>query len=781
VLPIAPERNQAVRPRHKKDKRKTNDQDKNRGWIMKTRLIVLLSATAILSGCWVGFPALWPDNPNLADTPYMRNHTNAQSNDYIPLDAPAASNGLKKLWHALPDYSFFNPCTSGPEGNLYCSSYKDPALGKCNFIALDYRTGETLWTDADSNGGTCLLDEYTFVNSPMVDAAGNIYTSDSQRVISFSSDGNVRWQTNLPQTLTALGGNGRINNTFGFNMFSTGELVSVTLGDAFAVAMDPNDGTLLSDPFNIPAEKLVSAEPFLRPAGHLEKFGGIAGADAVWNSSFADLGNENDNDISIDTHTDTLFMVSAAEGPNDLCELDPNDPGSVEDPSTPCGDGKLWALQYDPSAPGTQKFSIVFTVRFPGPGGSATTPAVSNDGQYVVFADASAGLRVVDLPDCLANFAGVPATAANNYNECEDFTVFDLPFDLLASPTVTGDNVAMVLGGEAGVIAAQIDRDINGDIVVTEKFVYGDDVDSLGNPADELPEDCGPTGCIAPEFLIRTNPASVITAFENITYFTYTTLQITGFNPEIPVQRFSIDAEITPGLIGIDTNTGDEVIRRTFDDGVGDASNFTMAADRRTLITNNFNFVTQIARDRKRPLAEQRDAGLSAWVPERTEIAMYGGYLDFSGDVFSAKGHGKTVTTPPMGGAEDPTLHGATLKIFNPTSGEKQEIFLPAENWVFTDSVGFGGYIYTDADQSEGPCTSVNFLEGRIDVACDGPGLTFTLDEANQTAMGFSISTNPSTDICAFFHGVWHATQNEQNEFHAGVSPPNFERCNIPD
>ena len=302
---------------------------------MKKVILSTLMLT-MLTGCWSYLKPLWPDSPGLANTPYMRNHTNPQSNDSVPLNAPGK---VRLLWQALDDYSFFNPCTSGPEGNLYCSSYKDPALGQCNFIALDYKTGNVLWTDADSNGGACLLDEYTFVNSPMVDSDGNIYTSDSQWVVSFASDGSKRWESTLPQELTTLGGNGRVNNTFGFNQFTTGELVSATLGDAFVVVMNPADGSLYSEPFNLPAEKLVSATPFTRPTGHLEKFGGVSGADAVWNSSFADQGNENDNDISIDPHTDTVFIVSAAEGPNDLCEE------PVDDPSTACGDGKLWALQ----------------------------------------------------------------------------------------------------------------------------------------------------------------------------------------------------------------------------------------------------------------------------------------------------------------------------------------------------------------------------------------------------------------------------------------------------
>ena len=55
---------------------------------------------------------------------------------------------------------------------------------------------------------------------------------------------------------------------------------------------------------------------------------GDAGAQAAWDSSFADTANENDNDISVDAHTGTIFMTGAAEAPNDLCE----EPRRPDDP-----------------------------------------------------------------------------------------------------------------------------------------------------------------------------------------------------------------------------------------------------------------------------------------------------------------------------------------------------------------------------------------------------------------------------------------------------------------
>jgi hypothetical protein len=777
---------------------------------MQTWKVISISAVAILSLVAGAASAhaedLWPDFPALGQTPYPANHVNPQHNDSIPLDAPT---GLELLWHSAPNYSYFNPCSSGPEGHVYCASYKDPTNpeGECNLIALDYQTGELLWDDGDSNGGVCLLDSFAFPTTPLVDRDGNVYAADSQRIVSYTADGQVRWMQNYPALLTAGSPTGKPNTPFGMNVLPTGELITGTLGDAFILVMDRGTGDLLAEPFDLPASKLAGGgEGLQRPEWALEKFGGPVGAQAVWDSSFADTDNENDNDISVDGHTGTIFVTSAAEAPNDLCE-------EPDDPATPCGDGKLWALEYDSSQPFASRISVVFTVRFPGPGGSATTPTVSTDGRYVVVGNNDMQALAVDLPACLAQFAGTPGTPANDYNECTDTATFDLPTNLFASPALTPDNKLLTLGAVDGVIAAQIAGGGGSPITITPLWTYGDDIGPDGQPADEMPAICEKTLLLPGETLLPfplpvpceaspqtfTNASSVITAFNNVAYVAYLTVQPLAVDP-IAAQidpRFAVTGLVTPAIVAIDIETGGEISITPFDEGAGDLSNVTMAADGVTLLTNDFNFVVQTFWDRgllgfnpnpiappldtfkliaPKPFDQAKSAGVKAFVPIQPELPI-------SGKNISVKTGNQTSFTfqsddlrndvPAQGSALDPRLRGAVLQLFNPTTGENETFDLAAENWTYRAHKD--EYRYSD-----GVCGQIDLQADRLKVDCVPQ--SFTLDEASQGSLGVSFSLTPARHLCALFGGnVSKDSGSARKGTFASAMAERSEDCAIPE
>ncbi len=737
-------------------------------------------ATALLALC-IGCaspPAsaqdLWPDFPDAAQTPSATNHFNPQHNDAAPIDAPV---GVRKLWQAIPEYAHFNACASGPEGNVYCTGFKEGGT-LCNLVALDYKTGMKRWDDGTANGGSCLLDLFSFPTTPFVDRDGNVYAGDSQVIVSFTANGAVRWIRSHPADLTASSPTGRVNTPFGINMLPSGEIITGTLGDAFVLVMDADTGALLAEPFDVPSVKVPTGGAQSRPPWANNKFGcgdpnanlppcGDTAADAAWDSSFADSPNENDNDLSVDGHTGTIFMTGAAEGPN------------------PSRDGKLWALRYDATRPFTDRLSVRFTVRFPGPGGSATTPGIGDDGLYAVISNNTQQALIADIPMCLAAF-GSKGTAANAYNECPHFGSVDLPNNLLASPTLTRDNILIVLGQQAGVLAFQL--------AGRGAAIGGSALWSFG-PAQMVPI-CAKTVLLPGETLLpfpvplSCTPAStartavsVISSYENVTYFAYTTLQILGVDAQLrqTAPRFAAFGPVTPTLVGVDTRTGAQLAIHTHADGVGELANVTMAADRSTLVINNFNFLSQVFWDRglmginpnpvlppgptgrpldffkllqPKPFDQAAPGGVSAWVAERPELAITGAELSVHQKAqkptslkFESTDAG--IEAPALGSALDPRRHGAELVLFNPDTGEQQEITLAAARWRFTDK-----FIYEDKDGLVGPCEKVTLTVAGLTASCKRPGITFSLDETSQGRLGVAFSVSPGRVLCALFGGV---------------------------
>lgn len=722
----------------------------------------------------------YPEFPALATTPYVVNHSNPMKNDTVPFEA---ATDIKQLWATAGDYAVWNACTGGPEGNIYCPGYqgKEPrSQGKCNLLALDYKTGNLLWTDAKANGGECLLDEQSFPISPFIDNEGHVYTADSKRIISYTANGDKRWEKSYPADLSEMTQSGLPNVPFNYNMLTTGELITTTLGDAFVLIIDKDTGELLSEPFDIPAHKIPAGFTYDRPEGMWLKFGGPDGADASWNSSFGDLENENDNDTTVDPFTDIMFAVSAAEAPNDLCE-------EPDDPATPCADGKLWAMRYDPNAPGEQKISVLFTVRFPGPGGSTTSPGVSWDGEFIVIGNNTQDMVVVDIPGCVAEFEGTPGSADNSYNECDKFATVKLPNNLMASPTVTKDNIAIALAQREGVYGVQISRDPDdGSVQLEHIYTYGP-VDKDGNPTDNMPADCPAEGCAGGEQRVA---VSVITAFDNVAYVPYVTLRITGMAPdadELP-PRFGFVGTVRAAWAAFDPRTGEEIGITTFDEGAGEGTVMSVAGDAETLITCDFQFLTQLWQDRFLPIEDQLDAGVRAFIPARPEMAVTGDELVFANAQTPAlnylyfKSSDERIDLPEAGTALDPARHNADLHLFNAVTGDQQYIKLPAKNWAHYGSGDSRVAVYRDLDGSDGPCRLAWMKEDQLSTVCFGEQLSLELDESSQAGLGFSFSVSPARHLCALFEGNVHEVDGfiGRRVFEASEAPRS-DLCIIPE
>jgi hypothetical protein len=98
---------------------------------------------------------------------------------------------------------------------------------------------------------------------------------------------------------------------------------------------------------------------------------------------------------------------------------------------------------------------------------------------------------------------------------------------------------------------------------------------------------------------------------------------------------------------------------------------------------------------------------------------------------------------PAAATASAPTVVGATLELSNANTAESVTIALPASNWSEKPSPfpGAATFKYVDRTLAAGPCKVVVLKGNRaLKAGCDGPGSTFSLDEAQQGTVDVRLS-----------------------------------------
>jgi hypothetical protein len=214
----------------------------------------------------------------------------------------------------------------------------------------------------------------------------------------------------------------------------------------------------------------------------------------------------------------------------------------------PSNDGAPWAIRLDRNAPGGPALAVQFLVRFAGPGGVATTPTLTADGGFVLVGHNEGHLIAVDVPACLSLPSG---------SECDAFARAEIGEKLGASVTVTPEDRVLVAAPRTGVLAFDVGR-------------------SAGRPT------------LAPVYRQSFGQrivSGVLTGFPTLTYFPLT--------------------DSTSGehfLTAIETATG----RPRSAAPAGDFASVTMGDDGATLLTNNINFVDELA-------GRHHAAGVTAW------------------------------------------------------------------------------------------------------------------------------------------------------------------------
>ncbi len=114
------------------------------------------------------------------------------------------------------------------------------------------------------------------------------------------------------------------------------------------------------------------------------------------------------------------------------------------------------------------------------------------------------------------------------------------------------------------------------------------------------------------------------------------------------------------------------------------------------------------------------------------------------------------VAVPAKDGLGDPTLHGATLTVYNPTTTEMDVVPLPSSGWTALGKpAGAKGYRYRGAGTAGDPCRRVIVLAGRaVNAVCKGAGLGFTLDEQpSQGGLAVALDLGSDQRLCLDFGG----------------------------
>jgi hypothetical protein len=446
--------------------------------------------------------------PALAPTPYPMQHVNPRAADYVEADAPTA---VTPSWHALTDSMIAQPCSSGPNGDVYCTrAWAHPATDKCNLVALDGKTGAVEWEDRVH--GKCLLDEYAWITNPTIDSDGNLYVADSKVVASFTANGKLRWVNRAPARLRST--RGLPNNPFGLNFLPTGELVTATMGDAHILVLDRTTGKLLSKPFQLPSDKQRASTSGQAPPGFMESLASPGVGPVLYDVGLGVSDKQVDNNVAVDPRSGLIFVTGGAPDPN------------------PGNDGALWAIKYDRR---TGRSRVQFLVRFPGPGGIATTPTVTKDGNYVLIGDNQNNFVAVDIPACAKGASG---------STCTHFASTPVGGKLGASVTVTPDNRVYFPIATQGLFAYDITR-VDGTVTLTPVFTKKIE------------------GAIF---------STVLTGFQNAIWF-------------------GTSGGGQHALVAIDPNDGHTLSSQP----ACDLANVTMGADGKTLYTNCINFQEELA------------------------------------------------------------------------------------------------------------------------------------------------------------------------------------------
>ncbi len=313
---------------------------------------------------------------------YVGVHASRRNDDLVDCElAPIAPNGWSESWHSLMGYGLAQPNTFSPDGRTTYATTSQPTPDACTVWALDVETGDVRW---------CHPVPGTRAATAEVDEDGNIFLTSSGAVISWDADGNERWSTALP-------GDDPERNAVGIHFTHAGHIATVT-DTGLVMLLDRGTGEVLAD-LDLPGTLgLVSAQGLgidlasLLPEAVRQDFltifgeGGAGGLGTFAGAS----GNFSDNTLAV-APDDTLYIIGGGLDLEHGALVQVRVEGGANTPQLTAG----WLLETT--------------------AGSASSPAVSPDGDWVRVSDGNSltGLLDPGSVEAKAHLVDIAACDAN--------------------------------------------------------------------------------------------------------------------------------------------------------------------------------------------------------------------------------------------------------------------------------------------------------------------------------------------------------------------------------
>lgn len=321
-----------------------------------------------------------------ATTAFRTLHGNSYNADEVTLAyAPTFEQGWVSETHLyVPEGPTFDE-----QGNLYFSPLLPPE--NVLLVSLDHATGARRWAIAgkrEGSGGAPLV-----LPDPQQPQKQLIYTGSYERIMAVTTDGNVVWDK--PTGLIANGDNNALlaTHNYGVNFISQqNALISVT-GDGHIIALNRDTGDLLLPAVQIPGAPAESSSRMNLPSGVLQRANVLlaplfdddiaASGSLVQTLTSALLGDGAviSNYFAADPNTGTLWIAATA----------PDTADGVADGTAAYG--ALYAYRLEHTAQG---YALNEQCHVYYPGGSASTPTLSGDGQRIYVGDSYHSLLAIN-------------------------------------------------------------------------------------------------------------------------------------------------------------------------------------------------------------------------------------------------------------------------------------------------------------------------------------------------------------------------------------------------
>jgi len=296
-------------------------------------------------------------SPPYADTPWPATHADSRNSASVNFPLPTK---LEIAWEILKEQPIFFGATIGPNELIYVTGGQ--GRGYSHLTAFD-RSGRIAW-QAPEYKTSDDLDSFAILSAPVIDDQGDVYLCDSNQIWAFHGDGAVKWSAPLPaDSKTCLSA-----------QFIDSALIAVT-GDGIIIAHRRDDGTPAAQPLQLPVQPSYRDNTFEQiPNRIMPGYWGI--------------------DPEIIKEVTAVFWGGRWPVTNTPA-VHPQRPRIYISAPDLDGVSSVFAVDFDLKQ---GEFSIAFKSNLKHRG-SATSPTISPDGNYIYIADGRYTMTAINAVD----------------------------------------------------------------------------------------------------------------------------------------------------------------------------------------------------------------------------------------------------------------------------------------------------------------------------------------------------------------------------------------------